>query len=110
MNPTEMSEFVPQELVNQIKAIQLPGLAFHGDHNGKDAHLEMMLRMQLCELYFATTYYECVTNMVGERLVQLPSTRVLSAIADRQFGEDAISFMKDIPDKGIFCLFTWSAL
>jgi hypothetical protein len=32
--------------------------------------------MQLYELYFATAY-ECITGTVGERLVQVPSTRVV---------------------------------
>jgi ubiquitin len=114
MNLEEMKEFVPPELLIAIKELELPGLVFHEDHKGK---LESLLLMQLCELYFATAY-ECITGTVGERLVQVPSTRVveetnptpLSEEAPTEFSDEAIKFMTDIPEKGVFCLLTWPTL
>lgn len=77
MDEEDMINFIAQEWVDKIKALQLPGLVFHADHN---QYLETLIRMQLSELYFATSY-QCNTERVGERLVQLPSQRVRDAIA-----------------------------
>jgi hypothetical protein len=91
--------------VDFIKALELPGLAWGRQrwstwNTGADAALQD---------FFATAY-ECVTNTVGERLVQLPSTRVRELIAHRKFGRNAIKVMTGIPNKGVFCLLIWATL
>jgi hypothetical protein len=103
MDLDEIIHHVPQDLVDQIISLELPGLTFHKDH--EDGHLEMLVLMQLSELKLATIY-DCVTNTVGERLVPLPSSRVRKSIDSPQFGQNAIDFMKNIPDKGVSCLLT----
>jgi hypothetical protein len=68
-----------------------------------------LIRMQVCEIYFACTY-TCVTKTVGERLVQLPSARVCEAVEPHTFDSNAVKFLKEIPDRGIYCLLTWPTL
>jgi len=67
----DMAAFVPQQLVDQVLALELPGLAYYNDHQVKR---ETLARMLLSELSLTCTH-ECATNTVGERLVQLPSAR-----------------------------------
>jgi hypothetical protein len=72
MDTKQMTDFVPRDLLDQIKALKLPGLVCDQDHQGADGSLETLLRMQLCEVFFSCVY-ECLHGPVGERLVQMPS-------------------------------------
>jgi hypothetical protein len=104
MNLEQLKEFVPPELLVAIKKLELPGLVFHEDHQETSESLALM---QVCETFFATAY-ECLTGTVGERLVQVPSRRVMQSITTpTTFKENVLDFFKkDIPDEGIFCLNT----
>jgi hypothetical protein len=106
MDKEDMINFIAQEWVDKIKALQLPGLVFHADHN---QYLETLIRMQLSELYFATSY-QCNTERVGERLVQLLSQRVRDAIALPTCNPAAVEFLRDIPDNGVCPALTWITL
>jgi hypothetical protein len=102
-------QHVPQGLVEKIKRLRLPGLTFNKDHEGKDGHFELLVKLQLCELKIATMH-RCATNTVGERFFQMPSLHVRRSIASPKFSKKAIAFMTNIQDNGVFCLFTWPTL
>jgi len=107
MNWAELAAFVSQAPVDDVKALRLPGLCFHQDHNGKDGTLERLIRMQLGEMTFASVYH-CATKTHGERLVQMPSPLVRMALAVPIFRPDAIDFLKGI--KMYDFIFTWPTL
>jgi hypothetical protein len=108
MNEDEMKAFVPQALVKLIKFLGLPGLVYHTDHAD---HLETLIRMQLCEMYLATVY-ECITNTVGERFIEVPSKRVLESLRVQTISKEAIGFMTDIriPRNGVHFVLTWPTM
>jgi hypothetical protein len=91
MNLEQMKEFVPQVFLNAIKKLKLPGLVFHEDHQGTS---DSLLLMQVCEVFFATAY-ECLTGTVGERLVQVPSKRVIQSITTPTPFEEKVSFFQE---------------
>jgi hypothetical protein len=106
MGQEEIEEFVSDETVDSIEELGLPGLAVHEDHQGK---LERILKMQLIEMYLATAY-KSITNTVGELLVRVPSPRVRDSISIQTFHLAAIEFMKNIPEGGVFRVFTWPTI
>ena len=107
MGVDDMVEFVPEDVVNEVKSFELPGLIFEDDHT---IHLDTLIRMQLCEAYFATVY-KCTTDTICERFMQLPSPKARDALSiPPPFSDEAIEFMEDIPDNGIFCVFSWKTL
>lgn len=71
----DLESFVSADLVSSIKALGLPGLYFH---QGRQDELDVLVRMQVTEIFFACAYH-CFTETVGERLVQLPSHDVVMA-------------------------------
>ena len=105
---TQAKAMVPQHIVDEIVALSLPGLWFHGDHEG---HLCDLIRLQLVELFLAC-YYTCVTQTVGERLVQLPSTHVRSITQETlpALPDGAREFLADMGDGDAWCIHTWPTL
>ena len=101
-----MEKLVSQEIIAQIKELDLPGMVFHEDHSDTLDHL---IRMQLCEMFLACSRH-CATNTVCERLVQLPSKKVRHTLAIPKFSQKAIEFLKGTPDGGIYCQLTWPTL
>lgn len=102
----DMEKLVSEEVVAAITSLGLPSLVFYKD---KVAHRKTLIRMQVCEMFLACSR-SCATNTVCERLMQLPSDAVRQAVQQLKFPPNAIEFMSDIPDGGVFCVFTWPTL
>jgi len=97
---------VDGSIVDAIKQLKLCFLQFNANHEDR---LTDFIVMQICETVLACSY-QCVTKMVGERMVAIPSQKVLDAILPHELDPRAVNFMRDIPDDGIFNIFTWATL
>ena len=106
MGVDEVRKLIPQDLVSQIKNLELPGRVFHPDHDEK---LEDLIAMQLLEMLIACCFV-CVTGTVVERLTQVPSEKVQEAVARRSFSAAILAWIASIPDGGVHCITTWPTL
>lgn len=103
----EIRHVIPDHVVHQIEELELPALAWHPDHRKKRSDL---IRMQLGEAFLACSR-ECSTNTVLERFFQQPSQQLQQLLKlPETFHPDVISFMENIADGGIHCIFSWPTL
>ena len=114
MTREEMEAFVPQHVVDRIEKLNLPGLIPDDDH---EYERDTLIRMQLCEAYFAVLYGGSTRNPIGERFMQLPSKWTRLAISSPEFQsaspylkQKMIDFVSNIPDEGMLFVDTWSTL
>jgi len=107
MTLEEMRVQVPNTVIDAIAALQLPGLHFHVN---KVQYLKDLIAMQVCEGFLACLW-GLGTSVILERLLQLPSSKVEATLAPiANFGQDALDFMQDIPNRGVSALLTWEPL
>jgi len=107
MTVEDMKQKIPRRVVDEILSLRLPGLVVHEDHTEE---LQTLIRMQLCELFLACSR-ACVTNTVGERLVQVPTLEIQRIIEPvSSYPTEAVTFFQDeeIPDGGMHNITTWS--
>ena len=102
----DFAKLVPQEFVDQIIALWLPGLYFHPDNVGYQHDL---IHMQLLEMYLAC-YYTSITATVGERLLQQPSWRVQEAMTVPIIPQEAMVFVGWIKDGSMCNIHTWPTI
>lgn len=106
MTREECRAAVPVELVEAIKALELPGIFFHPD---KNYHCEQLIQIHLCEIFNGCAR-ECVTETLGERFFQLAAPVVQHCLCSNSIPSEAINFMQGIPKQGIVCQTTWPTL
>jgi hypothetical protein len=65
--------------------------------------------MQIGEMFLACSR-DCSTKTVLECLVDVPSLKVSQRVAPKAFTPEAVDFMENIQDGGVFCFGTWPTL
>lgn len=102
LNQTDLPKLVPNDVVQSIQDLELPGIIFNRVH--EETEQVPPIQMQVCEMFLACSR-DCVTNTVCERLIKLPSPKVFGLLEDVSIPEEAVDFMKNIPDGGVVCRF-----
>jgi hypothetical protein len=108
MDLTQLKEIAPDELVQTILDMEMPGMVFHPDHVEQAQHL---IRMQLVDTVLSCSA-QCETNTISERLLQQPSSSVLAAVQPHTwlFTPDMIAFFRNIGKGKVNFLFSWRTL
>lgn len=110
MGPEEVELAVPSHIVEEIAQLKLWGIA--GVHPDRTKERDLLISLQIAEMVYACSR-DVVTNIIAERLFQLPSSKVRKAIDLERFGKlppGALTFLRGIPDRGINCILTWPTL
>lgn len=102
----QIEMIVPDEVVDAIMDLELPGLVFHPDHIQDTG---TVIRLQLAEAVM-TSLYKTKRGPLCERLFQVPSATAIAALTPPVFSDNAIEFMRGIRDGSMNGFFSWPTL